>query len=785
MRFDSNRNACGSILPALLICLCAHARAQVNPDIYYLPDQAPFTPYAQIPLLLGNGFTATGSNLTVTLVGNDAGNTGYMYFVDPKTGQNRFLFSNKDPEGTTVDLGIFPEGAPVVFLYVADKTTLTPKKYTGANQVGTYDFDAIPALAGLFVNHKAMPVSPEINDKGDHRWAVSARVDCTRVVFGFEDVRNGDYDYNDIVFTVTGVHLDTESKLPSPVLAGKTAFRDSSVVSLAPGAGSPATARLFYTLDGTAPAVNAAGVPAGSTKEYLAPVTLAQDAVLKAIAWHANTVLDSCGRLQVFTSSDAVTGNYTRMPVLAAPTFTPPDGTMWVPGIAAVLSQAIGAEIHFVICDLKLPCADPDSSNPVYTVPLTLAHPALIKARAYKAGYVESAVASAQYALTLSVLAAAYLDRDGDGRIDAARIRLGAVPDRLPAEIALQDPIAKGAPLVVAADHLTADPGNLGVLLADFSDRPFVFGTGFAAGAYGSFPSGPEPYPAAAFTVLDSVGPVIVSADADPRQAGGPDGLRVVFSEDMRIELAGKAFPYSALHAGGREFAPSVTVSGGTLPDKRTVAYTLVAGTGPQPGDSLQSLAHMALGDDKGNRSGMAYHILIGGRIPITAQGGGFIRADPIPNAVPIANNVTLVVPADLPGGRAGECLDCSTGDWRRLDPARPAVFPKGPEITVRSKGGFAFDLTFFDHFGHIVNHAKGKVPDAMLQTAPVDSLGYKVAALRWYPVSESGNQAGTGVYIAVGTIFTESSVQTGTHGETIRMTGGSESLRVRMGYLR
>lgn len=785
MRFEYFRNARAGLLPALALCLAGVVTAQTNPDEYFLPDDPPFSPYSKIPLLLGNGFTATGGKLTVTLVGNDASNTGYMYFVNPATGALRYLFSNKDAEETVVDLGTFPQGAPVVFLYVANQTTMNPRKYTGANEAGTYEFGAIPSLAGLFVNQKAKPVSPETNDRGDHRWAISGRVDCTRVVFGFEDIRNGDYDYNDIVFTVTGVNLDTETKLPPPVMAGQPSFRDSTVMTLAPGPGSPATAKLFYTVDGTVPAVNAQGIAEGTTKEYLAPVTLAQNTALRAVAWHPSTVLDSCGRLQVFTSSDAVTGNFTRMPRLDAPVFTPPDGTKWIPGLAVSIGQAQGASIRFVVCPQDGPCAEPDSNSNLYAGPIPLSHPSQIKARAFQTGSVESPTASARYGLVLEVASAAYFDRNGDGRIDAARIRLGALPDALPASVALVDPFRPGAPLTVSAAGLAADPADLRVLIADFSGSPFAFGTGFAAGPYGVFPSGPAPYPSVPFMVNDSVGPVLLSAEAIPRTAGGPDVLRVTFSEDMSADPSSKGFPYSALHPGGRQFGPRVSVLTGKSPDKRTVEYTLIAGTGPQPGDSLKLLPHPSYVDAKGNLSAMGHHIAVGGRIPISAEGGGFVIGGPIPVPAVISNNVTLVVPSDPAVPRSGECLDCRTGDWKRLDPGRPAVFPKGPEIKVRAKGPFAFDLAFFDHFGQMVNHAKGRVSEAMLQDAPLDSLGYKVAALKWYPVSAGGHQAGTGVYIAVGSLTTESSSTQGPNGESIRVTGGTQAIKLRMGYLR
>src|SRR6185436_20186599 len=202
---------------ALILSSAGWAGAQApDPDIFYLSANVPaFAPYAAIPLRLGDGFTAGGGKITVKLVGNEADNTGSLYFINPVTGAERFLFTNKTGGQPTVDLGDFPKGAPIVFKYITD---LAKKNtYTGANQPGTYNFDGDPALAALAVNHKAMPVSAVAVRNGDKRWAVAGRVDATKVVFGFEDQVGIDPDFNDIVFLVTGVGLDTEIKLSPPV----------------------------------------------------------------------------------------------------------------------------------------------------------------------------------------------------------------------------------------------------------------------------------------------------------------------------------------------------------------------------------------------------------------------------------------------------------------------------------------------------------------------------------------------------------------------------------------
>jgi hypothetical protein len=459
--------------------------AQPNPDTYFLPSG--FAPYNAFPLLLGNGFTATGGKVTVKLIGNDASNTGYLFVVDPVTGEVKFLFSNKDAKGTVLDLGGYPKGAPVVFLYVAKKAEMTPKKYTGANTAGTYDFDADPSLKGMAINHGAMPVSGETNNKGDRRWAVAGRASCDDVVFGFEDVAGGDYDYNDIVFLVGGVRLDSEIKLPAPVISGTTPFRDSATVTLTLPPQSPATTRIFYTMNGSAPAVDGAGVPQGATREYLAPFILTGEATVKAIAWKHNANADSCGGSVVYAGGEVASASFS-----------------------------------------KLNQVKPDS----------------------------------------------------------------------------------GA---------------------------------------------------------------------------------------------------------------------------------------------------------------------------ISIRGGDYVIGEEIARPVPLGINVSVFGIPDPKSGLTGECLDCRTGEWKRLDPNRPDAFPKGPELKVTTKGAFHFDFRVYDHFGQMVNRAKGTVTEDMLRDLKVNPQGYKSVALRWYPVSESGQHVGTGVYIVMGTVTLEPAQAQG----QVRVGGGTDRINVRLGYVR
>lgn len=256
---------------------------------YYLNAGNPqFKEYSGIPMRLGNGFKAMGGDtlIKVTLIGNDALDSGSLYFLDPVTGKERFLFTNKDTArfGEQVDLGKGLRGAPIVFKYV--NSTDNRAKYTGANVEDVYRFDD-PLLVNLAVNNRAMPVSPQLNSFGDRRWAVAGRASRTDVLFGFEDLAaTKSHDFNDIVFMVTGVQLDSEIKLASPLIdvlytPSATARVDLSM----PPADVSKENLIFYTVDGTAPIFDDNGPVGSSTRVYSGPFTLAANGVVQALVW--------------------------------------------------------------------------------------------------------------------------------------------------------------------------------------------------------------------------------------------------------------------------------------------------------------------------------------------------------------------------------------------------------------------------------------------------------------------------------------------------------------------
>lgn len=193
-------------------------------------------------LYVGASFTRTSFKpVTVSLKGNEAGWTGDLLFIDPKTGIEDRLFSNHDAPGTTVtlsdrhDIGI---GDTVYFIYKV--TTPSQNNYPSVNS-------RLPKYTGPNIQNVSKYWSQAVGGKYGRRWSVAGRLNDSLVIFGFEDnvEASSDFDYDDIVFLTT---LSLANDEVPPHLT----FVDKAGLPLAPGAFfSPAndTIWLVYTDD--------------------------------------------------------------------------------------------------------------------------------------------------------------------------------------------------------------------------------------------------------------------------------------------------------------------------------------------------------------------------------------------------------------------------------------------------------------------------------------------------------------------------------------------------------
>jgi hypothetical protein len=200
----------------------ASAQLEVFPKPYKNPGLWTVNGVTVDTLYMGASFTRTSFKpVTVSLKGNEAGWSGDLLFIDPKTGAEDRLFSNHDPVGTSVTLSDRHEigiGDTVYFVYRV--TTPANNNYPSANS-------RLPKYTGPNIPGVSKYVTVPASAKWGHRWSVAGRLNDSTVIFGFEDnvEANSDFDYDDIVFLTSlslandevPAHLQFVDKAGKPV----------------------------------------------------------------------------------------------------------------------------------------------------------------------------------------------------------------------------------------------------------------------------------------------------------------------------------------------------------------------------------------------------------------------------------------------------------------------------------------------------------------------------------------------------------------------------------------
>jgi hypothetical protein len=158
----------------------------------------------------------------VTLKKNFAGVRGELWYIDPTTGAEVYLFSNQDPLGTFRNLPAFPAGSMFTFFYITTAPLyFHDKKYSG------------PSIPGIstYVNTYNSDANLDPNKRwgyrycavGHERTAVGGSL-TGNLEFGYEDESDhgpipsqpwrswSDMDFNDIIFSATGLQMGIQSR---------------------------------------------------------------------------------------------------------------------------------------------------------------------------------------------------------------------------------------------------------------------------------------------------------------------------------------------------------------------------------------------------------------------------------------------------------------------------------------------------------------------------------------------------------------------------------------------
>jgi len=209
----------------------------------------------------------------------------------------------------------------------------------------------------------------------------------------------------------------------------KTTEPDQTVAtpSFSPGGGSYTSAQIVsincsttgatirYTTNGSDPTPN--------STLYSTPINVSASTTIKAKAYKSG-----------YTDSGVATATYTisNTQTVATPTFNPSGGNYSTTQTVSIFCSTSGATVRYTTNG-----STPTSSSSVYNSPISISSNTTIKAKAFKSGWNDSAVASATYNITPdnwiaaiypSNLSGNWLDQDNwhrftvDGQIGASPI---------------------------------------------------------------------------------------------------------------------------------------------------------------------------------------------------------------------------------------------------------------------------------------------------------------------------------------------------------------------------
>jgi hypothetical protein len=366
-----------------------------------------------------------------------------------------------------------------------------------------------------------------------------------------------------------------------------------------------------------------------------------------------------------------------------------------------------------------------------------------------------------------------FLDSDGDGAVDKAVVNysmpLKALPDSL--QLWFPQPAAQRT-FASAAGGLTMLGTRVEAILAP----PFAAGVTAFAGdnrnSGRSFLTHDGKPRVSAFTLADSVGPVLTRAVLSPAAAAGaPDTLTVTFSEPIGYART-ETRPFQGKQGGAALPASSITVAGTV--DVQAARLVLLLSPGADPllaaGDSLRIAAGIA--DLMGNRPAANNRfVLVEGekRLPPAVlemewstrvydsrrsgpEGKPFVISaeDAAGNWVPVQGSV---------GSIARNCAGSDCG--QPLPPAADGGVSV-PSILITSDRPFRYESVVFNNFGVFVAGISGEVGAPLLDgtggsSAPVHAdpkTGHYRMRLIWNGKAVNGTRAGTGAYVWKATIL-------------------------------
>jgi hypothetical protein len=239
-----------------------------NAEIDYI--DVPQTYWEADSIFLGLGFVVKNpkDSVVITWKKNMGSVPGELFFMVPGyTDSTKFLFHNFidsfPNEKAIINLGCYPAGSNVVFMYVVTDSIyliapyFNKRLYSGQNRVGIDQY--ISERIGLV----------------DYRWAVAGRVNERMCEVGFASAVKG--NFYDIRFYITNVYREELDKyqVALPVASpSPDHFTGANSVTLTSATiGDP---KIYYTLDGSNPTT--------ASEHYDTPIEITKTTTIKAFA---------------------------------------------------------------------------------------------------------------------------------------------------------------------------------------------------------------------------------------------------------------------------------------------------------------------------------------------------------------------------------------------------------------------------------------------------------------------------------------------------------------------
>jgi fibro-slime domain-containing protein len=164
--------------------------------------------------------------------------------------------------------------------------------------------------------------------------------------------------------------LELEPLLSKPIITPGGFFEGQKIVTLSHPA---ADAVIYYTIDGS--------IPTTSSLKYTGPITVSATTNIRAIAVRPG-----------WRNSEPISEIFTRMETVATPKANPPTRIFTEPFSVTLTVATPGAVIRYTL-DGK----DPDATSPVYAGPIPVSASLTLKAKAFLANWVASAIMTETY----------------------------------------------------------------------------------------------------------------------------------------------------------------------------------------------------------------------------------------------------------------------------------------------------------------------------------------------------------------------------------------------------